>query len=94
MAFGQIQLAQFTETKLPQKPQSAWTGVFEDPKFTGANFKPLMYLGEQPVHGTLYWYIVEETIPYRYEIRHVVKLAILELEGEYKLVKESITDII
>lgn len=91
--FGQIKLQKFDEmSKMPQKAASAWTGAMEE--IVGATYRPLIYLGEQQVDGVLYWFLAEQTIPYKFEIRHVVKLAILEKDGEYTLEKDSIYKII
>lgn len=91
--FGQIQLEKFDETRLPQKAQSAWDGANLN-ELVGATYKPLLYLGAQQVNGTLYWYIAENIIPYKTEVRHVIKMAILEHGGEYKFVEESVMVII
>ena len=88
--FGQMNLAQFEgKTKMPQRAASAWSGAIEG--LVGMSYKPLIYLGDQPVNGTLHWFIAEQTIPYKFEIRHVIKMAILEKDGEYKLDDKSIT---
>ena len=81
--FGQIQLEQFKGlTSMPQKAASAWDGAFSA-EMVGAQFKPLLYLGQQVVNGTLHWFIAERTQPYRFEIRNVIKMAILEKDGQY-----------
>ena len=97
--FGQMNLVQFQGLKnMPQKAQSAWDAVFPtedagEKKLVGAGYKPLLYCGDQPVNGTLHWFIAEQTIPYKFEIRHVIKMAILEKDGEYKLDDKSVTKI-
>lgn len=91
--FGQLKLEQFPElTKMPQKAASAWSGAFED--LVGAKYKPLLYLGEQVVNGTLYWFIAEQTIPYKFEIRHVIKMAILEKDGKYTFEDNTVSKIV
>ena len=99
--FGQMNLAQFQGLKnMPQEAQSAWDAVFPttddstEKKLVGMSYKPLVYLGDQPVNGTLHWFIAEQTMPYKFEIRHVIKMAILEKDGEYKLEDKTITKII
>ena len=99
--FGQMNLAQFQGLKnMPQEAQSAWDAVFpttgdgSEEKLVGAGYKPLLYLGDQLVDGTLHWFIAEQTIPYKYEIRHVIKMAILEKDGEYKFSEETVSKII
>lgn len=88
--FGKIQLENFDACKLPQKAASAWSAV-ED--LIGATYKPLVYLGEQIVNGTNYYFIAEQTLMTNPLIRRVIKFAIYEHGGEYQLVDESITEI-
>lgn len=91
--FGQMKLENFVGLKnMPQKAQSAWDAVFT-PDMAGVQFKPLLYGGEQPVNGTLYWFIAERTQPYRFEIRNVVKLAILEKDGAYTFDENTVSKI-
>ena len=91
--FGQLQLEQFTGlTSMPQKAASAWDGAFAT-EMVGAQFKPLLYLGQQVVNGTLHWFIAERTQPYRFEIRNVVKLAIVEKDGQYTFDDNSVSKI-
>jgi len=92
--YGQIQLEQFLSLKnMPQKAQSAWDGADLD-KLTGANYKPLVYLGSQVVNGTLHWFIAEQLIPYKFEIRHVIKMAILEKDGQYTFDDDTVSKIV
>lgn len=80
--FGQIQLEDFVGLKnMPQKAQTAWDAVFK-PDMVGVKFKPLIYAGSQEVNGILHWFITERTQPYHFEIRNVIKMAILEKNGE------------
>ena len=91
--FGQLQLEQFTGlTSMPQKAASAWDGAFT-PEPVGVKFKPLLYLGSQLVNGTLHWFIAERTQPYRFEIRNVVKMAILEKDGQYTFDDDTVSKI-
>lgn len=74
---------------LPQKPQSAWTGALGE--LVGATYKPLIYIGEQQVHGVNYWFIAEQTLVTNPPIRRLVKLGInenLNEDGdvEYRLI--------
>ena len=90
--FGQTQLEQFEGlTKMPQKAASAWSAVFDG--IVGAGYKPLVYLGSQQVHGTLFWFICEQTLITHPPVRRVIKLAIRELEGDYDLLEGSIETI-
>ena len=88
--FGKIQLENFDACRLPQKAQSAWTAV-ED--LIGADYKPLVYLGSQVVHGVNYYYIAEQTLMTNPLVRRVIKFAIHELNGEFDLLEESIEEI-
>lgn len=101
MSFGQIKLENFVGLKnMPQKAQSAWDAVFT-PERVGTQFKPLVYVGTQEVHGMLHWFIAERTQPYRFEIRNIVKMAILERtdaeeikkDGKYAFAEETISKI-
>lgn len=90
--FGQIQLEDFEEERLPQKAQSAWDGANMNGADgrTGATFKALKYCGHQQVNGTNYYYIAERTIPYSTPIRNIVRLAIYEHDGEYEFLEKSV----
>lgn len=88
--FGKIQLENFDACKLPQKAASAWTAVEE---LIGATYKPLVYLGEQLVNGTNYYFIAEQTLMTNPLIRRVIKFAIYEHDGEYQMLDESIMQI-
>lgn len=88
--FGKIKLENFDACRLPQKAASAWSAV-ED--LIGASYKPLIYLGEQPVNGTNYYFVAEQTLMTSPLIRRVIKFAIYEHDGGYQLLEESITEI-
>lgn len=75
---------------MPQKAASAWCAV-ED--IVGAGYKPLVFVGTQPVKGTNYHFIAEQTLITKTPIRHIVKIAINEFNGEYEVVKNSIETI-
>lgn len=100
-AFGKIRLVNFEAERLPQKAQTAWDGANMDGVVyvdgvngrAGAKFVPIRFCGDQPVNGTLYWYIAERTILYKTEIRNVIKMAILEKDGEYTFLDDSVTEI-
>lgn len=80
MSFGHINLAQFPECRLPQKAQSAWDDVFGD--IVGAQYKPVVYKGDQEVNGVNYWYIAEQTLMTKPLVRRLVELAINEHRDE------------
>ena len=89
--FGQIKLEAFEGlTKMPQRAASAWAVMDE---LTGVGYKPLIYVGPQPVNGTLHWFIAERTQPYRYEIRNIIKLAILQKGEDYEFIEDSVEKI-
>ena len=86
--FGQIKFEDFEGlTKEPQRAASAWS-VMEG--LTGVGYKPLVYVGGQPVNGILHWFIAERTIMYKDPIRNIIKLAILQKGEDYELVEDSI----
>lgn len=92
--FGKINLENFTGmTSMPQRAASAWVGSQID-ELTGAKFKPLLYLGDQVVNGTNYYFIAEETLSTNPVVRRVVRLTIHELGGEFTLLGGSIMEII
>ena len=88
--FGKINLENFDACKLPQKAASAWSAV---ENLIGATYKPLLYLGEQVVNGTNYYFIAEQTLMTNPLIRRVIKFAIYEHNGEYEMLDKSIMQI-
>lgn len=88
--FGKINLENFDACKLPQKAASAWSAV---ENLIGATYKPLLYLGEQVVNGTNYYFIAEQTLMTNPLIRRVIKFAIYEYNGEYEMLDKSIMQI-
>lgn len=87
--FGQIQLENFNEADLPQKGRTAWDGASMR-ELTGKGYKPLLYLGAQPVNGIYHWYIAEQTDVEPPFNRRVVKMAILEKDGAFMFEGQSI----
>lgn len=91
---GSIHLDIITDlSKLPQKIATAMSEI-ENPELTGASYKPLMYLGDQPVRGTNYWFIAEQTLTTRDLNKHIVLIAVNEFDNEYEIVNSSIMRII
>ena len=89
MVLGGITIAeQQGLTKMPQKAASAWVSV--EGGIVGAGYKPLVYVGEQVVKGVNHWFIAEQTLITAEPERHIVKLAVNEFNGEYKIVPHSI----
>lgn len=83
--FGKLILEEFHGlTSLPQKAASAWSGAVEG--LLGCSYKPLLYLGEQVVRGTNYFFIAEQTLVLAQPIRRVVKICICEFDGKYELI--------
>ena len=72
-------------TKPPQKVASAASAI-ETAELTGASYKPIMYVGTQIVRGVNYWFICEQTIITAHPKKKIVKLAVNEFQGEFKLV--------
>lgn len=91
---GGIELDIITDlTKLPQKVASAMSEI-ESNEMVGASYKPLIYLGTQPVRGINYWFIAEQTLMTADFDKHIVTIAVNEFGGEYEIVKSSIIHII
>lgn len=87
---GQIEYQILTDlSKVPQKVASAASAI-ENSGLTGASYKPLVYCGKQTVNGTNFWFIAEQTLVTATPEKHIVKLAVNLLNGEYKLVTGSI----
>lgn len=87
--FGGITFEEFKGlTSMPQKAASAWIAV--EGGIVGAGYKPLIYVGEQLVKGTNHWFIAEQTLILEEPERHIVKIAVNEFNGEYKIVPHSI----
>ena len=84
---GSIQLQPFAGiSTMPQKAASAWSGAVQN--LVGAVYKPLIYLGDQQVKGTNYWFIAEECLMTATLQRRIVKLAINEV---HQFVKQFLT---
>jgi hypothetical protein len=83
---GAIQLQDFANVKcnLPQKAASAWSGAFGG--IVGASYTPLLYLGEQLVKGTNYYYIAQQTLVTATPIKRVALVVINEFQKKYEIV--------
>ena len=91
---GKIELNIITDlSKLPQKIASAAAAI-ENPELIGASFKVVMYVGSQPVRGTNYWFIAEETLTTANFDKHLVLVAVNEFNGEFEVVNSSVMRII
>ena len=92
MRLGNIKLANFQAlNSMPQKAATAWSSV---EKLLGVNFKPLIYVGEQIVDGTNYYFIAEETFITLDGYRRLILLAINERDGEFAFVPESVESVV
>ena len=91
---GQVILAKFKALEsMPQKYQSAWDGV-EWEKFTGAKYEPILCAGEQLVHGMKYFFIAQQTFSDEEQTRHLVRLAVVNIDGEYLLSTKDFLEIL
>lgn len=91
---GKINLDIITDlTKLPQKPATAMTAV-ENPELTGARYQVVMYVGDQVVRGTNYWFEAKQTVSTRNAEEHLVLIAVNEFEGKFEIVKSSVVKIV
>lgn len=85
MTFGKINYAEFTPlTGMPQDVATAWYGGVKD--LVGAEYQPLLYLGNQVVKGTNYFFIAEETLITHPPIKRVVKVVINEFQGASEII--------
>ena len=90
---GGIEIApQHGLTSMPQRAASAWSFMETNP-LAGASYVPIAYVGSQVTRGVEYWFIAEQTIVLSEPERHIVKMAIVEFNGEYSLVPHSIEKI-
>ena len=76
-------------TKPPQKVASAMSAI-ETAELTGANYKPLMYVGTQVVRGVNHWFICQVTTVTAQPKKKIVKLAVNEFQGNFELVGNKI----
>ena len=87
---GAIQLTDFTGIgNQPQKVASAASAV-ETAELTGASYKPILFVGTQPVRGINYWFFAEQTLVTNPPQKHIVKLAVNEFQGKFEIVPKSI----
>lgn len=80
--FGSIRLEKFEACKLNQEAASAWTATEQ---LVGVSYKPLLYLGNQSVKGTDYFFIAEQTLITNPPQRRVVAITIHSFNGEQEL---------
>ena len=60
MKFGEIEIIEQKEmTEYTQEAASAWNAIND---IVGAQYKPLLYIGGQPVKGVNHVFIAEQTL--------------------------------
>lgn len=83
MKFGEIEiLDQKGLTEMPQGAASAW-GAMEG--FLSASYKPLIYVGGQPVKGVNHIFIAQQTLVLARPERHIVLVTINEFDEHYNV---------
>lgn len=91
--FGKINLVNFSGvTEMPQEVATAWHDAVAE--FVGVSYKPLLYLGEQLVHGINYYFIAEQTFMTSPPFRRIVLLAINADDNGVALIEDSIKEIL
>ena len=76
----------------PQKIASAASAI-ETAELMGASYKPILYCGTQPVRGTNYWFIAEQTRITNPPKKALVTIAVNEFQGNFEVVNGSIHEI-
>lgn len=89
--FGTIKVAEQPELKKPpQKAASAIPILKEELKsLTGATYKIIGYVGEQPVKGTNHIFLLEQLISTAKEERHIVEVSVNEFQGKFSFNRQS-----
>lgn len=83
--FGKINYADFTPlTSMPQEAATAWYGGVKG--LVGAEYRPLLYLGNQVVKGINYFFIAEQTLTTNPPIKRVVKVVINSFQGVNEII--------
>lgn len=83
--FGTWTLADFKGVKLPQEVATGFVAVTSE--LVGAEYQPVLYIGNQVVKGTNYCVLALQTI--RGKQRFVKVIFNLDLDGEYSLISIS-----
>lgn len=85
MKFGAVEVIEQKEmTEMPQEAASAWHGATSE--YVGATYKPLLYVGGQPVKGVNHIFIAQQTLIIARPERHIVLITINEFDGNYNVV--------
>ena len=87
---GAIEFNVITDmTQLPQRIASA-SATIENAGLVEASYKPIIYFGAQVVHGVKYWFFAEQTLITNPPKKRIVKMAVIEVQGKFEIVKDSI----
>lgn len=87
---GAIQFAQFESIDKPTQKIASAVSAIETAELTGASYKPIFFVGTQPVRGTNYWFFAEQTRTTNPPKKHIVKMAVNEFNGVFEVVPKSI----
>ena len=71
---GGWNLASMQPAALPEKVASAFSDVTSS--MVGAKYVPVLYCGEQVVHGTNYMIICKQTLAVQGAAEHIIKMVI------------------
>ena len=71
---GAWELAEMKAAPLPEKAATAFSGATSS--MVGAKYVPVLYCGEQLVHGVNYMFICEQTLSAQGAPRHLVKMVV------------------
>ena len=82
---GGWKLAEMKPANLPEKAAMAFSDVISS--MVGAKYVPVLYCGEQPVHGTNYMIICEQTLVVQGAPAHIVKMVINSSEQGNSIVQ-------
>lgn len=88
--FGAIEYDIITDmTQLPQRIASA-SATIENAGLVGASYKPIIYFGAQITRSVKYWFFAEQTLITNPPQKRIVKMAVIEVQGKFEIVKDSI----
>ena len=76
-------------TKLPQRIASAASAI-ENAGLVGASYKPIAYIGAQPVRGVNYCFFAEQTLITNPPKKSIVEIKVNEFQGNFEIVRDSI----
>ena len=83
MKFGETEIIEQQECKLPQRAASAFSVVSG---LVGASYKPMAYVGTQIAKGVNHVFIAQQTLVLAQPERHIVLVTINEFDGKYNVV--------